>query len=628
MDSEKELEIYCISQQKKNPWRTVIGTVFNNFKDKLPASLDYKLRFSSGIYSYDFETQRKYRMYGPNYYNAYKSTLFLGWQACVEQTFINHKMEEQGKSIDYRVWMQRFPYPEHKDNSGSTHLINIVSWCICYGLLFFVMNIVRRVIEEKANGSKEFRTGLATKLAVNNVSLNIYEGQITALLGHNGAGKTTTINILTGLYTPTSGTASINGLDILRKTTEARRGLGVCPQHNVLYDTLTVDEHLKIYAAMKGVPWNQLTSEATQVLNILKLTDKRNELVKALSGGMKRKLSLAIAIVGGSKVLFLDEPSSGLDVEARRSVWDALLEIRHNRTIILTTHYMEEADILGDRIAIMAEGEIQCCGSPMFLKQKFGTGYHLHVVKHENFDLTGLTNHLKKYIPEVSLGNELEREISFNLSTNTGSGFGEMFEELENHKEKLGVLSFGITITTMEDVFLNVANISDIKYKIRSDSGRQNDVNVQLEDVYGDCPSFKPHPRIINQFLALLMKCFHYSKRHWSVLLTQFALPFILMCLCVYLSKYSSSSSSSAYDSLKLDVNSVYGKTDGFFYSEKPQLSSLAENLKNALMSDQIRVKNESEPTHYVLKYGKDNLLKYLKNFIVGGAIDQYSNKP
>ncbi|GBO01958.1 ATP-binding cassette sub-family A member 3 [Araneus ventricosus] len=109
-------------------------------------------------------------------------------------------------------------------------------------------NISRGVVIK--NLSKEFRSGLTSKLAVNNVSLNIYQGQITALLGHNGAGKTTTINILTGLFTPTSGGASINGLDILTDTTKARRGLGVCPQHNVLFDTLTVDEHLKIYAAV------------------------------------------------------------------------------------------------------------------------------------------------------------------------------------------------------------------------------------------------------------------------------------------------------------------------------------------------------------------------------------------
>ncbi|GBN30544.1 ATP-binding cassette sub-family A member 3, partial [Araneus ventricosus] len=153
-------------------------------------------------------------------------------------------------------------------------------------------------------------------------------------------------------------------------------------------------------------------------------------------------------------VLFLDEPTSGLDVEARRSVWDALLEIRRDRTIILTTHYMEEADILGDRIAIMAEGEVQCCGSPMFLKQKFGTGYHLHAVKDVKFNLNAVTSLLKKYIPEAELGKELEKEISFSLSADTGKDFGDMFEELEHRRGELGVLSFGVTITTMEDVFL------------------------------------------------------------------------------------------------------------------------------------------------------------------------------
>ncbi|GIY96364.1 ATP-binding cassette sub-family A member 3 [Caerostris extrusa] len=211
---------------------------------------------------------------------------------------------------------------------------------------------------------------------------------------------------------------------------------------------------------------------------------------------MKRKLSLGIAVVGGSKVLFLDEPTSGMDVEARRSVWDALLEIRHDRTIILTTHYMEEADILGDRIAIMAEGEVQCCGSPLFLKQKFGTGYHLHVVKDQKFHLDGLTSLLRKHVPEVTLGNELEKEISFNLASDTNSSFGDMFEELENQKRNFGVTSFGITVTTMEDVFLRVSTISDLKYKIPSDSDNKNGYSIQYEDVYGDSPGMNSYPKL------------------------------------------------------------------------------------------------------------------------------------
>ncbi|CAL1280707.1 unnamed protein product [Larinioides sclopetarius] len=474
---------------------------------------------------------------------------------------------------------------------------------------------------------KEFRTGLRTKLAVNDLSLNIYQGQITALLGHNGAGKTTTINILTGLYTPSSGTASINGLDILTETTRARRGLGVCPQHNVLYDTLTVEEHLRIYAAMKGVPWRSLNSETTDILNMLKLANKRTELVKNLSGGMKRKLSLGIAIIGGSKVLFLDEPTSGMDVEARRNVWDALLDIRHNRTIILTTHYMEEADVLGDRIAIMAEGEVQCCGSPMFLKQKFGTGYHLHAVKDVSFDLHALISLINKYVPEVTLGNELEKEISFNLSTNNISGFGEMFEELENRKTELGVNSFGVTITTMEDVFLNVSNISDIKYKLRSETETENGIHIENEDVFGDSPGLKPHPNPVNQFIALLLKRFHYSKRHWSILVAQLAIPFALMCLCLYIIKSDNQQYRFEVDSLKLDIYSVYGATDGFYYEENPPLSRLAETMKNVYESNRINVEKVPNPTRYVLDYGKNDISKYLKSFLVGGAVDQYSNK-
>ncbi|GBN21317.1 ATP-binding cassette sub-family A member 3 [Araneus ventricosus] len=459
-------------------------------------------------------------------------------------------------------------------------------------------NIPRGVIIE--NLSKEFRSGFATKMAVNDVSLNIYEGQITALLGHNGAGKTTTINILTGLYTPTSGTASIYGLDILAETTRARRGLGVCPQHNVLYDTLTVEEHLRIYAAMKGVPWKELNFEVTQILDIMRLADKKSELTKNLSGGMKRKLSLGIALIGGSKVLILDEPTSGMDVEARRSVWDALLEIRHNRTIILTTHYMEEADILGDRIAIMAEGEVQCCGSPMFLKQKFGTGYHLHVVKDESFDLQASISLIQKYVPEAGVGKELEKEISFSLSTNNSSGFGDMFEELENRKKELGALSFGITITTMEDVFLNVSNISDLKYNVQSEEDTQSEGN---QDVYGDSPGIRLYRHPMNQFLALLKKRFNYSKRFLTILIVQLVLPFLLTTICLYLIKNNSFEFETTYEPLKLDIGSVYGKTDGFYYSKKPQLSDISETLKSVFESNQMSVQNVPEPTHYVLDY-------------------------
>ncbi|CAI8007467.1 ATP-binding cassette sub-family A member 3, partial [Geodia barretti] len=208
------------------------------------------------------------------------------------------------------------------------------------------------------------------RVAVDGLNLNMYEGQITALLGHNGAGKTTTISILTGLYTPTGGTAVINGYDIRSNMDQIRHSLGICPQHNVLFDRLTVLEHLKFFARLKGVHGRGVQEAADTMIQDLQLGDKRNTPSRHLSGGMKRKLSVGIALIGGSKTVVLDEPTSGMDPYARRATWDLLAKHKEGRTILLTTHFMDEADLLGDRIAIMAEGKLRCSGSSLFLKSR------------------------------------------------------------------------------------------------------------------------------------------------------------------------------------------------------------------------------------------------------------------
>ncbi|GBM33344.1 ATP-binding cassette sub-family A member 17 [Araneus ventricosus] len=150
--------------------------------------------------------------------------------------------------------------------------------------------------------------------------------------------------------------------------------------------------------------------------------------------------------------------------------------------------------------------------------------------------------------------------------------------------------------------------------------------DVVIKDVFGDSPGVKIHPNPLNQFIALLLKRFHYSKRHWSILVAQLAIPFVLMCLCLYIIKSDGKQYRFEIDSLKLDIYSVYGATDGFYYEENPQLSRLAETLKDVYESNQVNVEKVPNPTHYVLDYGKKDISKYLKSFLVGGAIDQYSN--
>lgn len=181
--------------------------------------------------------------------------------------------------------------------------------------------------------SKKF----GSKWVVNKLCLNIYEDQITALLGHNGAGKTTTMSMLTGMFPPNGGTAFLNGKDIRSEIDEARKSLGLCPQHNVLFDELTVKEHIIFFARLKGITNRRaLSDEVKRFVNLLELKDKVDAQSKTLSGGMKRKLQIGIALCGNSKIVICDEPSSGMDPTARRALWDLLISEKKGRTILIS----------------------------------------------------------------------------------------------------------------------------------------------------------------------------------------------------------------------------------------------------------------------------------------------------
>jgi ABC-type multidrug transport system ATPase subunit len=214
-----------------------------------------------------------------------------------------------------------------------------------------------------------------SKKVVEDLCVEMYEGQILALLGHNGAGKTTTISMLTGMIAPSSGTAHICGHDIRTEMSQVRGVIGMCPQHDVLWPTLTVRQHLELFGELKGVRAHENKEEIDGLMRDVEVLHQANVPVSSLNGGAKRKLSVAMALIGGSKVIFLDEPTSGVDVAARRSFWGVLKRWAVGRTMVITTHFMEEADALGDRVAIMSDGKLECCGSPQFLKKNLGTSF-------------------------------------------------------------------------------------------------------------------------------------------------------------------------------------------------------------------------------------------------------------
>lgn len=293
--------------------------------------------------------------------------------------------------------------------------------------------------------------------AVRSVSLDAFYSQILVLLGHNGAGKTTLIDIISGHNRKTSGQIFIDGYNIDTNPNEARGRVGFCPQFDVLFARLTVYEHLYFYGIVKGAR-SGLSQEIEDLLRQSGLDVHRNKLSKTLSGGYKRKLSLAIAMIADSKVLILDEPTSGMDPESRRKVWDFLQLIRHDRLILMTTHHMEEADALGDRIAVMSSGQVKCCGSALFLKRIFNAGYHLRISKSKTWNQLAFEELISsKHDLSEKLENFTPHELMYQFNADeTATLLPQLFDDLEKHKEKVGIFGFGITVSTMDDVFMKI----------------------------------------------------------------------------------------------------------------------------------------------------------------------------
>lgn len=199
--------------------------------------------------------------------------------------------------------------------------------------------------------------------AVDNLNLEIKKGELFGLLGINGAGKTTTIKILTNLTQPSSGKGFINGHDIIKERGIIKSIIGVCPQETAIANNLTVKENLELMCGVHEFSKEKIRDKTNSLLKDFRLEDIKNKKSQHLSGGYKRRLSIAMALIGEPQVLFLDEPSLGLDVISRSELWEIIKSLKKKLTIILTTHYMEEAEYLADRVGIMKDGKMIVTGS-------------------------------------------------------------------------------------------------------------------------------------------------------------------------------------------------------------------------------------------------------------------------
>jgi ABC-2 type transport system ATP-binding protein len=283
-------------------------------------------------------------------------------------------------------------------------------------------------------------------VAVDGVELEIEKGELFSLLGPNGAGKTTTIRMLCCLLQPTSGTASVLGRDVVKTPFAIKRLIGVSPQDTILSERLDCWENLALIGKVHGLSSEEVKGRSKELLDTMGLMERSKDQVRKFSGGMRRRLSIAMALISDPQVLFLDEPTLGLDPQARRTIWEYISALKGKKTILLTTHYMEEADFLSDRIGIIDEGRIVALGTPQELK----------------------TSRSEMRSMAISIGN-LSAEVIADLHSKYSRvemSRGKLkiyhkdldFKEIVDYLHSRGVTVYSATIEqpTLEDVFIQI----------------------------------------------------------------------------------------------------------------------------------------------------------------------------
>jgi len=310
---------------------------------------------------------------------------------------------------------------------------------------------------------KVFKSPLGQQpvIATRDLSLTIPKAVSFGLLGVNGAGKSTLISMLTGEFPPSSGQAFINGHDIVSEMQLIRRQIGVCPQFDALLDLLTAREHLTMIAKLKGMPDNEISSTVEELIHRVGLDKFADQVSSGYSGGSKRKLSLAIALLCTPQVIFLDEPSSGMDVVSRRLMWQVISDVQRNTnaSIILTSHHMEEIDAVCSEVAVLVAGHLFCIGSPQHLKTKFADAFFCEFTVDETYVVQ-----LKKFIENSFHGAILEEHqlhrLRYRLPKQSLS-LSSIFSIIELHKNDLHIIDYAVSQSSLEQIFVSIAKAHD-----------------------------------------------------------------------------------------------------------------------------------------------------------------------
>lgn len=464
--------------------------------------------------------------------------------------------------------------------------------------------------------TKEFRLGRKSKrIAVNSLNLHFNKNEITGLLGHNGAGKSTTMSMLTGIIKPTSGFILVDGTSFNDQWDKYIKMVGFCPQQGILYENLNTEEHIRLYSKLKSSAHSNVEKNVQTLLMKMRLEEKNNTLCKHLSEGLRRRLAIAMAFAGDSTIVILDEPTSGVDSSARRCIWDFITECKEGKTIIITTHQMDEAEILCDNIAIIHKGQLLSSGPTLELQQQYGKGLQLNIsqgiksnpptevtsVSSSRMSMSSLRSnsdqidaHISRIVPRAEKITHSAQKRSYTLPVDEGkdySKYHELFAVLENEKKELEISTFSIASPNLEDIFLSMTSEANFVMKENIKSKQKfwqrhtqvgNKLDTQsLSDTESNFETSmlihsKREISVMNAFTALLYKRYKRMVRDRKMMVTSFLLPSILLIFAMILGKIRPETSSPAL----LMTPSIYGP-ESYTFLSIPEHNLVSDALKN-----------------------------------------------
>ncbi|ORX51393.1 hypothetical protein BCR36DRAFT_411859 [Piromyces finnis] len=490
------------------------------------------------------------------------NNIYKKWHFFVTDIFHN-----KNKKLDKNVYNRNYNNPFVQNDPG---------------------NLNRAV--EVCNIGKRFKVKNEKYEVLNNISFNAYYDEIFAILGHNGAGKTTLMNIMTGIQSASHGKVFYDNIPISGNETEICKQFGYCPQFNAFNDSLTVGEHVKLYAGIKEINVN-----VKDILKKIDLIEKKDNYPIQLSGGQKRKLSVILALLGSPKFVFLDEPTTGLDPYSRKKVWELLIENKKGCVTFITTHYMDEADFLSDRKMIISNGDITCLGTSLFLKNIFNMNYSLDIQSIDDKDVSLVDNLIKNInqnflkskktaktnIEVTDDKNGVSKECyitTYLLPMTYSKSFKDIFKELNLliKDENNSIENYSLTAPTLEEIFIRLESHDPNNRKLQRIMNKSTVyINVENENLQTIDQILnkktKYQPNAIHQIWTIIKLRIKLFLKNKIFVIVYTLLPFLIIISCVFIEKKIISEIIDPQTFNSLDIKpSIYNKAQWF----KSSLSS------------------------------------------------------